>query len=223
MYHASLHLWKLYSPFYPDRASYRRHSMVGVTRYWRQKRDFQIRFLRMNGGGLRPEHYFLDIGCGTLRGGIPLINYLQTGHYCGIEVRKHILEEARKELQQHNLEKKNPTLLHTEDISRLRLNRKYDRIWAFSVLIHMDDNTLKGTLDFVRRHLTDDGVFYANVNTTEIPAGTWNGFPMVWRPLEFYRGKCEESGLILHNLGGMKNLGDCYASPSMNMLKIIKK
>lgn len=72
----------------------RRHAMVGPAHLWKMKRDFQIQFLKtMN---LKREHYLLDIGCGTLRGGIPLIAYLQDGHYFGVEVREKALNEGRK-------------------------------------------------------------------------------------------------------------------------------
>ena len=71
-------------------AEERRHSLVGPPDLWEMKREFQIRFLRQ--AGLSPEHYLLDIGCGTLRGGIPLIDYLETGHYFGLESRQQGLD-----------------------------------------------------------------------------------------------------------------------------------
>ena len=83
----------------------RRHSMVGPAHLWKMKRDFQNRFLRQI--GLRPEHYFLEIGCGTLRGGIPIIQYLEQGHYFGLDVRNEVIEEAKKEVTKFNLEAKN--------------------------------------------------------------------------------------------------------------------
>ena len=69
----------------------RRHSLVGPEHLWKMKRDFQIRFLKdMN---LQPEHYLIEIGCGTLRGGIPIINYLQKGHYFGADVKTNLALE----------------------------------------------------------------------------------------------------------------------------------
>ena len=52
----------------------RRHGLVGRPELWQQKRDFQIAFLREH--GLLPAHVLVDLGCGTLRGGIPIIAYL---------------------------------------------------------------------------------------------------------------------------------------------------
>ena len=111
----------------------RRHSMVGPADLWKMKRNFQIQFLKDM--GLMPNNYLLDIGCGTLRGGIPLISYLQSGHYFGIEARAEILDEGHKELREAGLIEKHPTLLLSPDISQVMLDRNFDFIWAFSVLI----------------------------------------------------------------------------------------
>ena len=55
-----------------------RHYLVGAAHLWEMKQKFQIEFLKEN--GLKPQDRFVDIGCGTLRGGIPLIKYLETGN-----------------------------------------------------------------------------------------------------------------------------------------------
>ena len=69
----------------------RRHGMVGPPYLWKMKREFQIKFL--TDMDLKPDHYLLDLGCGTLRGGIPIIEYLEIGHYFGFteeELRKYL-------------------------------------------------------------------------------------------------------------------------------------
>lgn len=203
----------------------RRHEMVGPARLWKMKRGFQIRFLKAM--GLTPEHYLLDVGCGTLRGGIPLISYLNDGHYFGIEVREEALTEGLKELQEERLEGKEPTLLLCPDISQLVINREFDYIWAFSVLIHMSDDILDHTLDFVRKHLKDDGVFFANVNIGETHEGAkWQEFPGVWRTLEVYSHGCSNNGLSFTDIGPLKDYGHVSSvktQDSQRMLKITKK
>ncbi|MGH8603035.1 MAG: class I SAM-dependent methyltransferase, partial [Gammaproteobacteria bacterium] len=149
----------------------RRHSRVGSPKLWKMKRDFQIRFLEQ--AGLEPQHHLLDLGCGTLRGGIPIIEYLEKGHYFGVEARQDVLDEGRKELQESKLVDKEPTLIATADISSLNLAQEFDFIWAFSVLIHMEDKILYDALDFARRHLKDDGCFYANANVDDRADGSW--------------------------------------------------
>ena len=53
----------------------KRASLVGPPKLWQSKRDCQIKFLLEH--GLKQDHYLLDLGCGVLRGGIPIINYLE--------------------------------------------------------------------------------------------------------------------------------------------------
>jgi cyclopropane fatty-acyl-phospholipid synthase-like methyltransferase len=185
------------------------------------KREFQIAFLKSV--GLRPEHHLLDIGCGTLRGGIPLIDFLQEGHYYGIEARREALEEGRKELQEAGLAAKRPVLLVADEVERDGLPQRFEFIWAFSVLIHMSDEIAAKTIALVARQLGEGGVFYANVNIGSKPDSTWDQFPLVWRPLEFYRGLCARHGLELADVGSIRDHGhitNVGTQDSQRMLRI---
>jgi hypothetical protein len=64
----------------------RLQALVGPAGVWQESRDFQIQFLTAR--GLKPEHSLLDLGCGVLRGGIPLIRYLDPGRFVGLDVRE---------------------------------------------------------------------------------------------------------------------------------------
>ena len=130
----------------------RRHALVGQERLWKMKRDFQAKFLI--GHGLSPSDYLLDVGCGTLRGGIPLIRYLDTGHYYGIEVRAEVLDEALRELEESGLRHKQPILV--SDPGTLDLRGRFTFAWAFSVLFHLRDEILDDTLELVANSL-DEG------------------------------------------------------------------
>lgn len=179
--------------------------LVGPPYLWRMKREFQIKFLRQM--GLNPEHYLIDIGCGTLRGGIPIIDYLQEGRYFGVDVRASVLEEARTELREAGLEAKNPTLFRVADMSLLTLDRKFDYMWAFSVLVHMNDRILGETLAFVSRHLSEGGAFYANINIGDGTEGAWEGFPIVARSFDWYVHACAANNLTISDLGSLRSLG----------------
>jgi cyclopropane fatty-acyl-phospholipid synthase-like methyltransferase len=185
------------------------------------KRDFQIRFLKQM--SLEPRHYLVDIGCGTLRGGIPLIEYLQEGHYHGIEVRENVLEEGRKELREANLEHKRPKLVVAPELSCLNLEREFDFVWAFSVLIHMSDEVLMACLEFVRKHLKTTGCFYANVNMyRQRQDGAWQGFPIVWRGREFYEQAARRSGLHVVDLGSLRSFGHVSGVQSQDEQRMLK-
>ena len=198
-----------------------RHSMVGPARLWEMKREFQIHFLKSM--KLAPEHYLLDIGCGTLRGGVPIIQYLHIGHYFGIEVRGGVLDEGRKELEEEALTYKKPKLVQSTDISQLTFDKKFDFIWSYSVLIHMNDDVLGDTFNFVKNHLSNDGEFYANVNIGERKDGEWQGFPISWRSLDFYVRECAEYDLTCTDLGALSDHGhisNITSQDNQRMLKI---
>lgn len=184
-----------------------RHAAVGPAHLWELKRRFQFEFLTSH--GLRPESRLLDVGCGTLRGGIPLIEYLRTGHYVGVEARADALAEARKELADAGLEHKRPLLIHAEDPAQVRLQERVDFAWAFSVLFHMQDETVDACLALVARELTGDGVFYANVGLGDRreQQGRWQGFPVISRTREFYTSLAAAHGLAVSDVGRLDTLG----------------
>jgi cyclopropane fatty-acyl-phospholipid synthase-like methyltransferase len=182
-----------------------RHSLVGRSDLWAEKRRFQFEFLSSR--GMRPEHRLLDIGCGTLRGGIPLIEYLETGHYAGIEARGETLDEGRKELAEAGLEHKQPLLICAADPSQLQFENPIDIAWAFSVLIHMPDEVVNSYMALVARVLGDGGEFYANVSLGERPEYEWQGFPVVTRRRESYQQWAAAHGLSLEELGTLETLG----------------
>ena len=182
-----------------------RHKLVGPATLWRMKQTFQINFL--NEQGLKPEDKLLDVGCGTLRGGIPIIRKLNEGNYWGIDVRHHVIEEAKKELKQEGLEAKKPSLIAFDDFDKLTIENKFDFIFAFSVLIHLEDLIAQKCFHFVSKQLSDSGVFYANVNIEKSPDGSWQGFPVVFRSLDFYRTLAENANLKMREVGRLIDLG----------------
>ena len=197
----------------------KRHAHVGAPELWKKSRDFQIKFLKDM--GLMPKNYLLDIGCGTLVGGIPIIRYLEKHHYYGIEVRSDVLEEARKELLASKLTHKMPVLL-SEDISSVNFERKFNFVWAYAVLIHFKDEILEDCFAFVSSHLSKQGKFYANVNIGNKKDDSWKGFPVVWRTLDFYKKVGSSYGLIVQDIGSRQEFGLAYPD-DQRMLEISKK
>jgi SAM-dependent methyltransferase len=182
-----------------------RHGLVGPAGFWVMKRRFQFKFLLSR--GLQPEHRVLDMGCGTLRGGIPLIDYLDVGNYVGVEARANVLEEGRRELAEARLEHKRPLLIVEVDPAQVRLDVPVAYIWAFSVLIHMPDEVLDACLGMAARVMTEDGQFYANVQLGDQPDSAWHSFPCVWRPRRFYAEAAARHGLTMEDVGTLKSLG----------------
>ena len=198
----------------------KRHAHVGSPELYKKSRDFQIKFLKDM--RLMPEDYLLDIGCGTLVGGIPIIRYLEKSHYYGIEKRLDVLEEARKELLESKLTHKTPVLL-SEDFSSLNLEREFNFMWASSVLIHFKDEILEDCFAFVSNHLSKQGKFYANVNIGNKKDDIWKEFPVVWRTLDFYKKVGSSYGLIVKDIGSRQEVGHTIIDDEQIMLEISKK
>lgn len=211
----TLHQWKSRLALLFASREARRHAAVGNPRLWRMKREFQIEFLKRM--GLEPGETLLDLGCGTLRGGLPVIAYLEPGHYCGVDVRPEVLEEARAELAEASLAHKAPALVHALELGALELGRRFDWVWAFSVLIHMDDATLERALACVARHLAPQGAFYANVRCEgAAEERLWQGFPVVTRAVDVYRAAAARHGFTLRDLGSLSGLGHVSGEPDQD-------
>jgi SAM-dependent methyltransferase len=183
----------------------RRHALVGPARGWQMKREFQLRFLREK--GLLPSHEFLDLGCGTLRGGIPIIRYLETGRYVGVESRAKVLAEGKKELQEQGCAAKAADLIWTPRLSEVHLDRRFDMTWAFSVLVHMSDPVLDEALGFVKRHMAPSGIMYANASIGTMPEGRSQDQPVVARPFPIYREAAARHGLGITDIGSLRECG----------------
>ena len=203
---------KLLFPFYDIGEN--RHKLVGNAKNWKFKRDFQISFLLQQ--GLKKDQEFIDLGCGTLRGGIPIIDFLDPGKYTGIDSRVEVIDEGKKELKEVELEYKNPDLMTISDLDKINLAKKFDIAWSFSVLIHMSNEELHKCMAFIARHLAAGGTFFANVNTHNNPDGYWKGFPLVHRPVAFYSEVANHHGLQCSEVGQLKKFGHRLNIPTQD-------
>ena len=182
-----------------------RHALVGASNVWEYTRKFQFQFLVDQ--GLQKTDKLMDIVCGTLRGGIPLIEYLDSGNYYGMDVRDHILDEGREEIKTAKLEDKNPNLVSFNHFSEVNLDVKFNIMFAFSVLIHFEDKIAESCFQFVAKSLVAGGIFYANVNIAEHEDGSWEGFPIVFRSHDFYNNLAAKNGMKVEVMGNLIGLG----------------
>jgi len=94
--------------------------------------------------GLKPSHYLLDVGCGALRGGIPLIDYLDTSHYYGVDCNPSLIEAADLELNESYLHHKKPYLAVEEEFNFPRgfniLPDHFDHVLGWSLITHLPPN-----------------------------------------------------------------------------------
>mgnify|MGYP001226426064 CR=1 FL=1 len=200
-----------------------RHALVGAPNVWKYTREFQFQFLLDQ--GLQQTDTLMDIGCGTLRGGIPMINYLNNGNYYGLDVREEVLDEGKKEVKAAKLEDKKPNLILLNHFSEVDLDVQFDKIFAFSVLFHLEDEIAESCFQFVAKSLVKNGAFYANVNMDDFEDGNWVEFPVVFRSQEFYNNLAAKNGMEVVVMGNMLELGHDTKKNSDTqqvMLKFIK-
>ena len=75
---------------------------------WDETGKLQFEFLIKE--ELKPEHFLLDVGCGSLRGGIHFIRYLDRGRYYGRDMDESLSDAGKSLLGKIRLTHKKPTL-----------------------------------------------------------------------------------------------------------------
>ena len=121
----------------------------------------RLQFDFMVDRGLRPEHQLLDIGCGSLRGGVRFVEYLDPGHYVGVDVSADLLAAGRGELRRRGLLEKNPALIEDGSFSFSSIGREFDYAIAQSVFTHLPLNSIHRCLVSVSEVLRPSGELYA--------------------------------------------------------------
>ncbi len=127
---------------------------------WEQLGELQ--FAQLCAAGLEPHHSLLDIGCGSLRGGIHFIRYLQPGNYTGIDRDRGLIKAgAEVELPAAGLDSSRCRLEVMDDFDFPSLGRKFDFALAQSVFTHLPLNSVLRCLINVRAVLEPSGALYA--------------------------------------------------------------
>jgi len=127
---------------------------------WDEIGKLQFDFLIAN--GMLPKHYFLDVGCGSIRGGVHTIQYLKEGHYFGIDKNIDLLDAGRNiELKRSGLFDKCPNLVQMWDFEFESLHQKFDYAMAQSVFTHLPKHDIIKCLSNLDRVLEVGGKFFA--------------------------------------------------------------
>lgn len=116
----------------------------------------KIVFQALLNQGLEKYHKVLDIGCGSLRVGQHLINYLGKGNYFGIEPNKWLIEEALKHEKIKN--NKNPTF-DFNDKFIIPFDERFDFVLANSIFIHASKNQIENCFNEVDKKINGKFLF----------------------------------------------------------------
>lgn len=183
---------------------------MGFVHQWDEHRRFQMELLQAD--GLKPSSRVLEIGCGPLTLGLPLIGFLDPGKYTGIDVRPSVLDIAYAQISKAGLAAKNPRLICSRTFGAEELGAEtFDFVWSFSVLFHLTDELVNTWFEQVARRLERTGICIANINA-ETAESTWLEFPFNRRPPAFYAELAQRYGLTMTERGTLESLGFRLAS-----------
>lgn len=86
--------------------------------------------------GIRTSSYLLDIGCGAMRLGFSAVNYLDSGHYFGMDPYSPYVETAKAMAAKLKIQKEFH-LSNRSDFGFGLFNHKFDYAMAQSVVTHL--------------------------------------------------------------------------------------
>jgi SAM-dependent methyltransferase len=113
---------------------------VGAGENWDQHGDLQRDFLLSQ--GLKPEHWLLDIGCGTGRLARKIVPHLEPGHYFGLDIAEAAVIAARELAIEEGWSDRQPTFWVGEIPAGLQM----DLLWSFSVFIHLPQGLMESVM-----------------------------------------------------------------------------
>lgn len=120
----------------------------------------QLQFDYAVSHGLKPEMRMLEIGCGNLRAGRLFIEYLEPGHYYGLDISPDILLAAEETVAEFDLGAKLPHLTLVKDLKLSFLpDATFDFVHAHSVFSHSPIEVIDECLAHVGRVMTPTGFF----------------------------------------------------------------
>lgn len=118
--------------------------------------------------GLRPDSSVLDMGCGCLHAGVPLIRHLRAWRYCGVDPNEWLRLVALEDPAVLRLvEEKCARFSSADDFDSSRFDVKFDFVLSHSVLSHCALWQLYLFLKNVKAALALGGCVLASVRLAE--------------------------------------------------------
>ena len=148
---------------------------------WEELGQLQLDFMIRE--GLKPHHKLLDIRCGSLRGGIHYIRYLDVGNYVGMDPHRSLLDAGYEiELACCGLKERMPreNLICTDDFDPPFPDSAFDFAVAQSVFTHATLNTIRKCFERIASKVKVGGAFYATF--FEIPGNVLSSDPFLHDP-----------------------------------------
>lgn len=126
---------------------------------WDEMGQLQLDFLVSQ--GLKPEHLFLDVGCGALRAGRLLSDYLEPAHYYGVDANNDVIVTGYdRELTDEQRTRLPVSNLRSTDRFDCDFGVKFDMAIAQSVFTHIHLNLMRLCLHRVAKVMKPGGRFF---------------------------------------------------------------
>jgi hypothetical protein len=145
-----------------------RQFVGGKGEYWDKIGELQFRFLIEQ--GLSPSDTFVDVGCGSLRGGYRFIRYLDPGRYLGMD--KHIeliIYGVCQELGIGDYAQKRPRFVVSETFEFVKFIERPSFGIAQSLFTHLSENDLRLCLKNLRAAALPKCKFFATFFEVDEP------------------------------------------------------
>jgi len=163
--------------------------------------NMQLNFLKLE--GCHPDSIVGEIGCGCLCGGHKIINYLNSGHYIGVDPNSWLIETALE--TRPELKLKNPRFLSNDDFS---LPEPVDYIISHSILSHAANWQLPLFFNNLKKSMKSQAKIIASIRFAEKDSNneTWQ-YPGVsyfsWETIETTARNCNLSVVRREDLRAM--------------------
>ena len=118
--------------------------------------------------GLQQNNYVLEIGHGTLMSAIPIMSFLEKGHYVGIDPNKWVMEASLR--IEENFEvvcEREPIFLSNTDFDASSLGITFDYVFAHSIMSHAAHWQLPLFLSHCAKVLKEGGKLVFSIRLTE--------------------------------------------------------
>ena len=156
-----------------------------------QEGQVHLGFLVEN--SLKPSHSFLDLGCGVLRTALYVVPYLQPHKYVGVEIAVNRVNKGRFIMRDAGIADDRYEIIITDNPELRELSeRKFDVIWANSVLTHMPEDDIRLLLQAIKKNIAPGGSFFFTFSERETPQRI--GIKDFFHPEPWMRALCEGYG-----------------------------
>jgi SAM-dependent methyltransferase len=109
----------------------------------------------------------LEIGCGCLNAGLPIMKFLEPGHYVGVEPNKWLIDAILKDKEVAEVvASRKPQFVYSDSFDASSANMLFDFVISHSVLSHASKRQVELFLRNLKRVLKPEGKILASLVMT---------------------------------------------------------